>query len=53
VLAGLAALHLLVAGVAWLRLRALRAARPPPFAQTLAELERDRQWLARHFRSDH
>jgi uncharacterized membrane protein YqjE len=50
-LGSIAALHLVVAGVAWSRLRAAQAASTPPFAQTLAELERDRRWLAEQFRS--
>jgi uncharacterized membrane protein YqjE len=47
----IAAIHLLVAALAWSRLRAVQAASAPPFAQTLAELERDRRWLAEQFRS--
>ncbi len=50
-LAGLAGFHVLVALAAWVRLRAARAGRPEPFAQTLAELERDRQWLAEQLRN--
>lgn len=50
-LAGLVAFHVLVALGAWLRLRAAQAGRPEPFAQTLAELERDRQWLAEQLRN--
>ena len=50
-LGGIAAFHLVVAGIAWSRLRAAQAASAPPFAQTLTELERDRRWLAEQFRS--
>jgi uncharacterized membrane protein YqjE len=42
--------HLVVAAVAWLRLRSAKATSSAPFAQTLAELDRDRQWLAEQFR---
>jgi len=42
--------HLVVAAVAWLRLRSAQATSSAPFAQTLAELDRDRQWLAEQFR---
>lgn len=45
-LGGIAVFHLLVALGAWLRLRAAHSDRPEPFAQTLAELDRDRQWLS-------
>jgi uncharacterized membrane protein YqjE len=51
-LAGIVVFHLAVAGIAWWRLRADQAGRAAPFAQTLAELERDRQWLAERFGSD-
>ena len=44
--AGVTAFHALVGVVALMRLRAAQRASPPPFAATLAELERDRQWLA-------
>lgn len=44
--AGVTAFHALVGIVALMRLRASQRAAPPPFAATLAELERDRQWLA-------
>ncbi len=50
-LGSIAALHLVVAGFAWSRLRAAQAASTPPFSQTLAELERDRRWLAEQLRS--
>ncbi len=50
-LGAIAAFHLIVAALAWSRLRAAQAASTPPFAQTLAELERDRRWLAEQFRS--
>jgi uncharacterized membrane protein YqjE len=45
-IAGVTAFHALVGIAALLRLRAAQRAAPPPFAATLAELERDRQWLA-------
>ena len=48
--AGVTAFHALVGVVALLRLRAAQRTAPPPFAATLAELERDRQWLASGFR---
>jgi uncharacterized membrane protein YqjE len=44
--------HLVVAAVAWLRLRSAQATSSAPFAQTLAELDRDRQWLAEQFRRE-
>jgi uncharacterized membrane protein YqjE len=50
-LAGIAAFHVVVAIGAWLKLRAAQSDRPEPFAQTLAELERDRQWLAEQLRN--
>ena len=44
------ALHLAIgAGALW-RLRATQDTAPPPFQATLAELERDRQWLAGEMR---
>jgi uncharacterized membrane protein YqjE len=51
-LAGIVAFHLVVAAIAWWRMHADHASSAPPFAQTLAELERDRQWLAEHFRGE-
>ncbi|MBK7081667.1 MAG: phage holin family protein [Betaproteobacteria bacterium] len=51
-LAAIVVVHLIVAAIAWSRLHAAHADGPAPFAQTLAELERDRQWLAEHFRSE-
>lgn len=51
-LCGVVAFHVVVGGFALWRLRADQAAGPPPFAQTLAELDRDRQWVAEHFRSE-
>ena len=46
-------LFYLVVGVAaiW-RFNVHQRTDPPPFAATLAELERDRAWLAEHMRSD-
>jgi len=38
--------HLAIGVGALLRVRASRRAAPPPFKATLAELERDKQWLA-------
>jgi uncharacterized membrane protein YqjE len=46
---GVMVFDLLVGLVALLRLRALRRDHPTPFAATLAELERDRAWLAERF----
>ena len=51
-LAGVIAFHLVVAAIAWWRLRAGQAGTTAPFARTLEEFERDRQWLADHFRSE-
>lgn len=51
-LAGIAVFHLAVAAVAWWRMRTDHAGSAAPFAQTLAELDRDRQWLAEHFGSE-
>ena len=49
-LAAVTALHLAIgAGALW-RLSATRRAAPTPFPATLAELERDRQWLAGELR---
>jgi len=41
--------YLAIACVAWWRLRERRRNAPSPFAATLAELERDRAWLAERF----
>jgi uncharacterized membrane protein YqjE len=43
--AGFAALYLLGAVLAWLNLKDLLKSSPPPFAGTLGELEKDREWL--------
>jgi len=45
-LAGLVIVYLLTGLVALWRLDVRQRTDPPPFAATLAELERDRQWLA-------
>ena len=45
-IAAVTALHLGIGLFALLRLRASQRAAPRPFRATLAELERDRQWLA-------
>lgn len=50
-LLAVAVLHGGVGLAALWRLKAAEALASPPFAATLAELERDRQWLAEHFRS--
>jgi uncharacterized membrane protein YqjE len=50
-LGAIVAFHLVVAAIAWSRLRAAQATSSAPFAQTLAELDRDRQWLAEQFRN--
>ncbi len=49
-IAAVTALHLVIGVLALLRLRAHQRTTPRPFAATLAELERDRQWLAGEFR---
>jgi uncharacterized membrane protein YqjE len=51
-LAGIVVFHVVAAALALWRLRANHAGGPAPFTQTLAELERDRQWLSEHFRSE-
>jgi len=43
--------YALLAFVLWRADAARTAARPQPFAATLAELEKDREWLARRARS--
>ena len=48
-LAGITIFYALVGVVAVLRLREQRRAAPKPFAATLAELERDREWLGERF----
>ncbi len=50
-LLAVAILHLIVGVGALWRLKSTEGA-DPPFAATLAELERDRQWLAEHFGSE-
>jgi uncharacterized membrane protein YqjE len=50
-LLAVAVLHFVVGVGALWRLKSAEAAATPPFAATLTELERDRQWLAEHFRS--
>jgi uncharacterized membrane protein YqjE len=48
-LAGVTILYLVIgAGALW-RIDILRRSAPRPFAVTLAELERDRQWLSEQF----
>ena len=49
-IAAVTALHVVIGGGALWRLRASHRAAPPPFQATLAELERDRQWLAGEMR---
>ena len=49
-IAAVTAVHLAIGVGALLRLRAAERAAPPPFQATLAELERDRQWLAGEMR---
>jgi uncharacterized membrane protein YqjE len=49
-IATVTAVHLVIGVGALLRLRAAQRAAPPPFEATLAELERDRQWLAGEMR---
>jgi uncharacterized membrane protein YqjE len=51
-LVGVTVFFLLVALAALWRLRAHQQASPPPFAATLAELERDRAWLADQLRRE-
>ncbi len=46
----IAAAHLAVGIAALWRLDVRRRADPPPFSATLAELERDREWLGEQFR---
>ena len=48
-LLAVAILHFVVGVGALWRLKSAEAAAAPPFAATLAELERDRQWLAEQF----
>jgi uncharacterized membrane protein YqjE len=50
-LLAVAVLHGGIGLAALWRLKSAEALASPPFAATLAELERDRQWLAEHFRS--
>jgi uncharacterized membrane protein YqjE len=49
-LAGVMVLHAAIGAGAWWRLKADRSSAPPAFAATLAELERDGQWLAEALR---
>jgi uncharacterized membrane protein YqjE len=51
-LGGVTLLYLLIAAGALWRLEIQRRTSPRPFAATLAELERDRQWLAEQFGGD-
>jgi uncharacterized membrane protein YqjE len=51
-LVGVTLFYLLVGVIAIWRLSEHRRTDPPLFAATLAELERDRVWLAGHMRSD-
>jgi uncharacterized membrane protein YqjE len=50
-LIAVAALHAAIGVFALWRLKSDEANATPPFAATLAELERDRQWLSEHLRS--
>lgn len=49
-IAGVTALHFAIGVGALLRLNANKRSAPPPFKASLAELERDRQWLAGELR---
>jgi uncharacterized membrane protein YqjE len=49
-LLGIATAHLAAGIVALWRLDVRQRTDPPPFAATLAELERDREWLGEQFR---
>ena len=49
-IAAVTVLHLAIGVGALLRLRASQRSAPPPFQATLAELERDRRWLAGEMR---
>jgi len=51
-LGGVCLFYLAGGGFATWRLAAGRGSAPAPFAATLAELERDREWLSRHVGSD-
>ena len=48
-LGGLTLVYLLIGVVALVRLQAFQRSAPKPFATTLAELERDRDWLRERF----
>ena len=48
-LIGVTLAYLAIAAIALWRLKVLQRNAPRPFAATLAELERDRQWLAGQF----
>jgi uncharacterized membrane protein YqjE len=49
-LAAVTALHFAIGAGAWWRLKAQQRSAPQPFAATLSELERDREWLAAEMR---
>jgi uncharacterized membrane protein YqjE len=49
-IATVTAVHFAIGAGALLRLRARQHTAPPPFQSSLAELERDRQWLAGELR---
>jgi uncharacterized membrane protein YqjE len=51
-LVGVTLFYIVVGAIAVWRLSDHRRNDPPPFAGTLAELERDRVWLAEHMRGD-
>lgn len=51
-IAGVAIFYLVIGGLAVWRLAAARRDDPSPFAGTLAELERDREWLLRRIGGD-
>ena len=51
-LVGVTAFYLLVGLVALWRIDVKRRTDPPPFAATLAEIERDREWLSTRVRGE-
>lgn len=51
-IAGVTLFHAVVGIIALLRLQASQRNAPKPFVATLAELERDREWLAGHARGN-
>jgi len=51
-LAAVAAGHLLIGVIALMRLKAREKSAAAPFAQTLAEFERDRQWMTGEVRDE-